>query len=232
MYRVEDKYICSERDLLILQSRVKTILDVDRYSNDCTYKVTSLYFDDYFDDHLDDSEEGVSYRKKYRIRMYNNSQEVIKLEVKYKMYNRVFKKSRIISKEDARKLISGVCIIDDDVSIDNPVSLFNIAICNDYLRPKIVVEYDRSAFTYSCGNVRITFDRNIRWSQDIDGFMCNSCAYTNLDEMSGVLEVKYDEFMPHFIAQTMETGNLTQSSFSKYKLCREHREVLTCQLRM
>ena len=108
MYRVEDKYWCSERDMLLIQSRVKTVMRPDPAAGGVSYRITSLYFDDPDDTHWADSEDGVSYRNKYRIRIYNTSTDLIKLEVKYKAYNRVYKKSRTISREDAERLLPGL----------------------------------------------------------------------------------------------------------------------------
>ena len=224
MNRVEDKYFCTERDMLLLQSRVKVVLQPDSFSRDGSYTVTSLYFDDYSDTHLLDSEDGVSHRNKYRIRIYNGSLDVIKLEVKYKTYNRVFKRSRTITREDAKKLIEGECIKDEEQAMDNPVTLFNLAIRQNLLRPRVVVEYDRNAFVFMPGNVRITFDRNIRCSKDYRGFLENKCTYGMLQEVNRILEVKYDEFMPMFIAQLLENGSMDQTAYSKYKLCREQME--------
>ena len=36
-----------------------------------------------------------------------------------------------------------------------------------------------------------------------------------------MLEVKYDEFIPGFLLQLLELGNMQQSAYSKYQLCRE-----------
>ena len=221
MYRVEDKFICSERDMLLLQSRVKVVLNPDKYSRNTPYKVTSLYFDDYDDNSLVDSEDGVSHRSKYRIRMYNGASDLIKLEVKNKLYNRVQKQACIITKEQAKRLIGGECISDTVETLGNPISLFNLAIRRNVLRPKVVVEYDRNAYVFSPGNVRITFDRNIRCSMDVDKFTDNQCEYTMLDESDRVLEIKYDEFLPGFIAQLLESGGMQQTSYSKYTLCRK-----------
>lgn len=224
MYRVENKYRCSERDMLLLQSRVKIVMQPDSYADDTSYRITSLYFDNYTDSLWSDSEEGVSYRNKYRIRIYNNSTEVIKLEVKYKAYNRIYKKSRIISREEAEKLIAGECIEDPEESMDNPVTLFNLAIQQDLLRPRIVIDYIRDAYTFSPGNVRITFDRNILASCDIGAFLSCRCAYTPLAETDRILEVKYDEMLPGFIARLLESGNMNQTAYSKYRLGREQFE--------
>ena len=222
MYRVEDKFICSDGDMLLLQSRVQAVLQPDKYSDHGSYKITSLYFDTKDDRHLRDTIEGVSHRKKFRIRIYNGETDLIKLEVKYKAYNRILKKTNTISKSDAEKLIMGQCILDEELaSMDSPVTLFNLAIQNELLRPKVVVEYDRSAYIFPPGNVRITFDRNIRCSSEIDYFLVNRCNYAMLRDLNKVLEVKYDEFLSGFIAQILENGNMLQTSFSKYRLCRE-----------
>ena len=156
--------------------------------------------------------------------MYNGQSDVIKLEVKYKAYNRILKKSKTISKSEAEELISGQGVSDNKVSMDNPVTLFNLAIKQELLRPRVIVEYDRSVYIFSSGNVRIAFDRNIKASKDIDGFLDNHCKYTLLRDWNRILEVKYDEFLPGFIAQILEDGNMIQTSFSKYRFCREQME--------
>lgn len=225
MYRVEEKYLCSERDMLLLQSRVKVVLKPDAFSGDVPYRITSLYFDDASDSHLSDSEDGVCYRNKYRIRIYNNSLDVIKLEVKYKAYNRVFKKSKGITVEEATRLIAGECIEDNAISIDNPVTLFNLAIKKDFLRSTVIVDYIRNAYVFSPGNVRITFDRNVQTSNNIGSFLDCNCSFYMLRDTNRILEVKYDEFLPRFIAQMLEFGCMNQTAYSKYQLCREQLEV-------
>ena len=224
MIRVEDKYWCSERDMLLLQARVKIIMRPDPYSGDRPYRITSLYFDDSRDSHWSDSEEGISHRTKYRIRIYNNSQDVIRLEVKTKAYNRVDKKARTISREEAARLIAGECIEDHEESVNNPVTLFNLAIRKDLLRPKAVIDYERTAYTFSPGNVRVTFDRNLRVSADAAGFLNGSCMFEPVRETDRILEIKYDELLPGFIARLLESGNMNQTAYSKYRLGREQLE--------
>ena len=46
------------------------------------YHIRSLYFDDYNDSALFEKQSGILKRKKYRIRIYNLSDSVIKLEKK------------------------------------------------------------------------------------------------------------------------------------------------------
>ena len=57
--------------------------------------------------------------------------------------------------------------------------------------------------------------------------------YTPVDETDRILEVKYDELLPGFIARLLEFGNMNQISYSKYRLGREQLEVRSkCLLRM
>ena len=221
MYRVEDKYNCSEADMTVAQSRIAAVLKKDDNQSKGSYKVTSVYFDDLADTHLSDTAGGYAQREKYRIRIYNGSFDIIKLEVKSKLYNRVEKKSTLITYEEMKELLAGKRIRGGYQSLEDPVTLFNLGIAERGLRPKITVEYDRYAYVYEAGNVRITFDRNIRSSREIEQFGERSAEYVFLKENSRVIEVKYDEFFPAFLAQLLETGNMIQSSCSKYKLCRE-----------
>lgn len=220
MYRVEDKYICNDIDFFLLQTRIAAILEPDdKQYDEEGYSVISVYFDDVFDTHLQDTVDGNSIREKYRIRIYNNSLDVIKLEVKSKCYNRVAKKSRIITPSQMRLLLSGEQIPDTG-SLEDPATLFNIAIEERKLCPKVIVAYERKAYVYDAGNVRITFDRNIRSSADVEAFGTPDIRYDMPEEYDAVLEIKYDEFLPEFVAELLELGNMQQTSFSKYRICR------------
>ena len=37
-----------------------------------------------------------------------------------------------------------------------------------------------------------------------------------------LMEVKFDEFLPEYIKETLELGKLSQTAFSKYYLCRRY----------
>ena len=49
----------------------------------------------------------------------------------------------------------------------------------------------------------------------------STLSYGFLEGQDYILEIKYDEFLPQFIPQLMETGCLRQVSYSKYRICRE-----------
>lgn len=221
MYRVEDKYNCTDTQLVMLQTRMEAVLrpDVNEGGPE-GYRITSLYFDDFEDSCLQDTVDGVNRRSKYRIRIYNDSLDVIKLEVKTKRDNRILKRSRTITKAQMESLMRGDCI-EDSSSEGDPATLFNLAIRMRGLRPRVIVAYERKAYVYEPGNVRITFDRNVRTSSRVEDFGRKNISYDFLREYDKVLEVKYDEFIPEFLLQLLETGSMQQSAYSKYQLCRE-----------
>jgi hypothetical protein len=105
--------------------------------------------------------------------------------------------------------------------MDDPATLFNLAIRTGGLRPRVIVAYERKAYVFEPGNTRITFDRNVRASSRIEDFGSADISYDFLNEYENVLEVKYDEFIPDFLLQLLELGNLQQTSYSKYQLCRD-----------
>ena len=85
------------------------------------------------------------------------------------------------------------------------------------MRPVSIVEYERTAFVEPRGNVRITFDRNIRGSEKPREFLERRlCAAPLLPGGSHVLEVKYDELLPEYLAGTLALGTLQRTAFSKY----------------
>lgn len=222
MYRAEDKYLLSELDHFILRERLSAILPADENTaaNHDGYKISSVYFDDITDSHYRDVVDGNAVRQKYRIRIYNDSFDVIKLEIKMKQYNRIKKLSRTITCDQMMTLLRGEplrCGTD----ADETVSLFNREIAQRLLRPKIIVTYERKAFVCDAGNVRITFDTHVRASGQTDQFGNRNLHYDALPEENRVLEVKYDEFLPDYIAQALEVNRMEQVSFSKYRLSRE-----------
>lgn len=124
------------------------------------------------------------------------------------------------------RLMRGDCI-EEEGSAEDPATLFNLAIRTQGLRPRVIVAYERKAYVYEPGNVRITFDRNVRASGRVEDFGQKKISYEFLREYDKVLEVKYDAFMPDFLVQLLELGSMRQSAYSKYQLCRERMALET-----
>lgn len=69
------------------------------------------------------------------------------------------------------------------------------------LRPRVLVSYVREPYVYAAGNVRVTFDSNIRTSlfqrEFLDGALPDIIATDAPGDI--ILEVKYDAFLPEII---------------------------------
>ena len=88
------------------------------------------------------------------------------------------------------------------------------------LAPRTVVCYDREAFAYAPGNVRVTLDRNIRTGRSaLEFFRPERFALRPLDG-STVLEVKYDAFLPDLVRMAVQVPDRRAGACSKYALCR------------
>lgn len=218
-YREELKYFCSDYDMEILKHRLQAFLPYDTHQKDDCYLIRSLYFDTFDDQCFYENAAGVDNRKKYRIRTYNRSDQKIQFEIKEKQRGKTKKTSYSITREECDSFLLGQSV--PDISTSPVLNQILVEEKIHLLHPVVIVEYERTAFTYPAGNVRITFDRNISALPNItDFFVEHPVKYPVLPTHQHVLEVKYDELLPDFIAQTLELGNLNQTACSKYYLCR------------
>lgn len=219
-YRVENKYLVSDADILVLSARLEPVMEQDIHQSGSCYPIRSLYFDDMNNSCMQENDAGVDNRKKYRIRTYDPSSGVIHLEIKEKVRGLTNKHSCSISKAEYDQIFDGTMpFIQDGRKQINELMLRRKC---SAMEPKVIISYERTAFVHPSGNVRITFDRNI-----LAGFSLGSFFEDRLPDMVPVLpagmhilEVKYDEFLPDFIAKQLELGKLRQTAFSKYYLGR------------
>lgn len=217
-YRHELKYTVSEAQLVLLGNRLSGLCRKDENQTADYYTVTSLYFDDINDSCVQENTDGQEVRHKYRIRTYNHSREVIKLERKSNIYGMTSKVSESISLEKCAEIINAGGFV------TGPQSKLAAEMLIKGLIPKSVVQYDRTAFVYGTGNVRITFDRNIGGTPDISSFFReNVPVIPLLKNSAGILEIKYDELLPEFIREMLNIDNLHQQPFSKYAMSRNIR---------
>lgn len=76
-------------------------------------------------------------------------------------------------------------------------------------------------FTISVKTARITFDMNIRASEELHLFFDKDLSFRPILSLgTHILEVKYDEFLPAFIRDSLQICDLQQTAFSKYYYCR------------
>ena len=219
-YRNEWKYLVTDADLAVLAARLRVLLPMDSHQTGSSYAIRSLYFDDLRNSCLRENEAGVDDRRKYRLRLYNGDAGRIQLEIKEKLHGKTHKSSCLVSAHECRRLMAGAA---PPIGPDTPAprNLLSVAMRTAGMAPRVIVEYERTAFVGRSGNVRVTFDRNISACVQLDRFLQPRVPLTPiLPAGQHVLEVKFDEFMPDYVAQALELGRLRQTAFSKYYLSR------------
>lgn len=216
-YRHELKFLCTQIDLSIIAERLKYMMSKDTHTgHKGMYTVRSLYFDDVMLTGLYENESGVDSRKKLRIRLYNGSLQHICLELKRKRNNMTRKESCPLLHDECRLLMQGE-IPPARADCSSVLQQLCLLMRTRGMKPVHIVEYERTAFVYPLGNVRITLDRNIAGSGNVAQFLHPSIkAMPVLEAGQHILEVKYDAYLPDAIAQVLQTGRIRQTSFSKY----------------
>lgn len=220
-YRHELKFKISDAAAEVLKQKLSLILKKDKnaFYEDGSYLIKSLYFDDRESSSYYEKLDGVLYRKKYRIRTYNDDEKFIRLEKKMKHNNMTAKEQMLISKDIYSKILNGKIN-----EIDNPQGLL-LEFLNEYknkgLVPSIIVGYHRIAFTYPISDVRITFDSHIQSGlYNYDLFNKNASNYTIIEYGKQVLEVKFNEVLPLHIANILNDIPTCREAVSKFAICR------------
>ncbi len=220
--RHEYKYHINAGDLQYLRGLCRHALAPDPNGNEFNeYHIRSLYFDTINNDALNDKIAGVDHRQKYRIRIYNFSDQNIRLECKSKYNDLISKQSVKIPRDLADQLIAGD---------PNGLQFMRHPLLHDMyremrlnlLRPVVIVDYVREAYIHEAEEVRITFDKQLRtglFSTDMfDPYLPTYPPF--FDAPWEILEVKFNRFLPTYI-QTMLSGvAASRSAVSKYVWCR------------
>ena len=218
--RHEVKHQLSPQEDLVLTSRLQKLFLRDGHAGpDGSYRVTSLYFDTPYDTALREKLDGVDRREKFRLRYYGEDTSFLRLEKKYKVNGLCGKRSARLSLEEARQLLAG------DLNFllqreDPLLSELYSKLRGSCLSPRTVVCYDREAFLYAPGNVRVTLDRDLRTCGDSAGFLSPGAFRLRPLEGVTVLEVKYDAFLPDLVRLAVQTPDRRAGACSKYALCR------------
>ena len=219
LYRHELKYQISEREADLVRRRLSECMEIDRHAAGGSYLIRSLYFDDIWDSAYRDKQAGTVSRKKYRIRIYNNSDDHISLECKSKRGSYILKRSALIDRDELFRILKG----DHGFLLEREEEVlreFYTACVSEGLRPSVIVDYDRTPFVYGPGTVRITFDEHVRAGfLSFDLFDSTIPMFETFEPGKLIMEVKYTEYLPEEIRDLLEPASSIQMSASKFVLC-------------
>lgn len=223
-YRHELKYAISHSEYLAMRARIGKLMEPDPHASDSgTYRIRSIYFDNDDDKALREKINGNEKREKFRIRYYNDDFSFITLEKKMKIDDLCLKIDERISEEECRKILNG----DLKWMPDHPSELVKelyAKMIYQRLKPKVLVSYLREPYIFKAGNVRVTFDSEIRTSLYHRDFLTKEVRDISATDtpQDMLLEVKYDAFLPAVIQEMIQIKGIRQQAFSKYGACRRY----------
>ena len=214
-FRHELKHEISLMDYYVLRQRLQAVAQPDIHGENGSYKIRSLYFDDDFDTALKEKINGINLREKFRLRFYDDDVTYIRLEKKSKINGLCQKTAAVLSVKEVQKLLTGDIgwMVDSEEAI---VRELYLKMVNKGLKPKTIIEYQRDAFVFPAGNVRVTLDSNIRTGIQCVDFFQSDCVMVPVAETPIILEVKWDEFLPGIIRDIVNLEGRRDVVFSKY----------------
>ncbi len=226
-FRHELKYLINEGDAALIRQRLQMVMEPDRHARKGSYHIRSLYFDDYWNTAYNDKINGVDHRQKYRIRLYDLQEDFIRLECKIKSGAYISKRGARLSREETERILKG------DYGFllrreEEACRRFYAACVTRVLRPRVYTDYEREPYVLAAGDVRVTFDRNVRGASP--GFWITESAmpfYEALEPGKLIMEVKFTEFLPELVRLLLPARAAELSAVSKYTLCCDQIRHLT-----
>ncbi len=179
--------------------------------------VTSLYFDSADYRSYRDTQLGLPHRYKVRVRSYDSPSSPVKLEVKRRRHKLVLKSSALLDRPRwhacAPHGLAPLTSADPRYrEFENHLQLLGTA------APRMLVAYDRLAFASTLDDyVRVTFDSKMRCQRidrlDLEG---SPRRWHYVDDSFFLMEVKFADTAPRWLADLISRYHLRARGFSKY----------------
>ena len=219
VFRKELKYVIYQHEFARMRPQLRALMQCDAHGGDFGYSVRSLYFDSIYDKDLYATVDGYLKKSKIRLRIYGSGGPV-KLELKQKEGGDSLKRSLLLSREEADAMQR--CEYDFLTRREEPTArILYMQLLQGAYQPKTLVEYEREAYLFPAGDVRVTFDTNVRATASGWDLFGERPPWTTVIPVgTGVLEVKYSSLLPSFLKGLVETGRLAVAN-SKYVQARQ-----------
>ena len=218
--RKEFKYILPLEKLRALSEKLDALMERDVYGDRGRYLVRSQYFDSIWDRDLLDNLNGVMEKRKIRLRVYSPEDQTAKLEYKCKSGDNGRKLSMTVTRQEASWLEAGRW--EWLLEREEPLAAWlSFRMAGSAYLPKTIVEYQRLAYAGQINNTRITMDTQMRGTMFPCGLFEKDPPYIPLMEPDvGILEIKYDYFLPDYLRGFLNTVDHLAESNSKYTRAR------------
>jgi hypothetical protein len=202
-YRFEFKYRLNSLESLNINDYLRSNSKIFKIYP--SRNIHSIYYDTYNLKFISENLSGISERKKFRIRWYNNNQEKIIAEVKIRKNKLVTKIKKNIKVKKNFNFIRDLNSIKYNQSLDE---IFFKFFANDVLQPKVKISYSRDYFYYK--GLIITVDKDLEFldlkTNQIFNFKNN------------IIEIKFPE-------NKLDLFNTVESNFP-FRITRNSKYVL------
>lgn len=197
-------------------------MELDEYNiGGNLYTIMNLYYDTPLDDLVSTGlKREDKYRFKIRLRSYNPEYPTAFLEIKKKVNGLVNKRRTLMYIDDVNPfLMEHKDVPESKIVKRQVIKEIDVIAKNFELIPKVVLCYDRQAFfgtNPDDGDLRVTFDTNIRARRNELDLRLGSHGERILDENFVLMEVKVDKAVPLWISRLLSENNIRKKRFSKY----------------
>ena len=161
--------------------------------------------------------EKPAYKEKLRLRSYGVTEpggEVF-LELKKKYKGIVYKRRITLPEDAAGEFIAGRAPLGKHGQIGREIEYFTAFYAP--LLPAVHLSYERSAwFSREDRDLRITFDKNIRFRQEDVSLTLPAGGRRILPEGESLMEIKAAAALPLWLVSELDALGIYQSTFSKY----------------
>lgn len=210
--RSEAKYKLSTEQFKLMIDGLNGYMFIDEFGETT---IQSLYFDTDNWMLIRRSIEKPIYKEKLRARSYNlaTPDSQIFLELK-KKYDKIVYKRRINVKE--KDLIS--FLNSDYQQTDNQIEKEIKYFCKFYggLKPAMLLLYDRTAYIDLSSDLRITFDKNVRYRTDRLDLSSGLDGNLLFSDRTIIMEIKTSNPYPRWLMDVLNKNKIYKTSFSKY----------------
>jgi SPX domain protein involved in polyphosphate accumulation len=214
--RYEKKYMLNSLQHDALMQSLEKHMTIDQYG---MHTIGNIYYDTNNFDLIRSSIEKPIYKEKLRLRSYGipKEEDIVFIEIKKKFKGIVYKRRiQLTLKEAEHYLLQG-----EQPSFSSQI-LHEIDWFLDTYHPvpKVLIAYDRCAlFGKEDENLRITFDKNIRFRESNLNLSKGTWGYPLLDREKTLMEIKIPGAIPLWLSKLLTEHKIFPSSFSKYGSC-------------
>lgn len=211
--RYEKKYLLTPDEYARIRARLDAYIEPDEFFSST---VCSVYYDTEDFEFIRRSIDAPVYKEKLRLRSYNvpSAEDGVFLELKRKFKGLVYKRRVMLPEADARRYLAGELPSPGGGQIMHELDWF---LANNDVKARVFIACDREAYrARDDAELRITFDKSIRWRQTELELTVGSHGEELLPPGYVLMEIKMPDAAPMWLAHMLSEDGLFPRGFSKY----------------